>query len=684
MKYIDLFSGLGAFHTAFPPDFECVFACDIDAGARTIYEANYGLNPAADIREVVAEDVPDHDILCAGFPCFVTGTRVLTAAGYKPIETVTLDDTLMTHTGRFRSILNLQSKVYEGQLYTIRIKYHPETISCTDEHPFYVREKLRVWDNTIRRYTTSFGPAEWKTAKTLTMNHYFGMNINTRECIPEFSHVQVVNQRVSHTKTLRLDDPAQWFMMGYFVGDGWIEESTKSDGRLKYIIKFAINNKDEDDIYARIRKILPITDKKCDTGRCKKFGCSNQEWYTILKQFGKYAHGKRIPEWVQDAPIPLIREFVAGYMRADGYVRSDGIYSITTVSPDLALGTQRLFLKLGNIASVTKCNRPKKCVIAGRLCNQRDTYSIRVTPGCTRYTSFIEGEYAWFAPTSILSKSVEDEPVYNFEVAVDNSYVVENIIVHNCQPFSIAGNGEGFADAEKGNLFTDILRIIDAKGPRMCILENVKNLETHDKGRTYAIIKEQLELRGYTVVSKVMDASKYGSPQCRQRIFIVATQGSTFEFPAEHEHQVPVSAIIDPEETRLWNSEGYELVAKNGIPRPFHPHAVFDVINSKTCKGGRQGERVYSVDSPGITVCASSGGPGAKTGLYRIGDGVRRLTVKETMGMFGFPHTFTWVDTPNEKCLFYLGNSIVVNVVRACVPEIIEWFRTDTASSWEA
>lgn len=283
------------------------------------------------------------------------------------------------------------------------------------------------------------------------------------------------------------------------------------------------------------------------------------------------------------------------------------------------------------------------------------------------------------------------EANYGLNPAADiREVVAEDVPDHDilcagfpCQPFSIAGNGEGFADAEKGNLFTDILRIIDAKGPRMCILENVKNLETHDKGRTYATIKEQLELRGYTVVSKVMNAAKYGSPQVRQRIFIVATQGDPFEFPEEHTTQVPVSSILESE-TRMWNSTGYELVAKNGIPRPFHPHAVFDVINSKTCKGGRQGERVYSVDSPGITVCASSGGPGAKTGLYRIGDGVRRLTVKETLGMFGFPTTFHWADTPSEKCLFYLGNSIVVNVVRACVPEIIEWFRTDTASSWEA
>ena len=244
-----------------------------------------------------------------------------------------------------------------------------------------------------------------------------------------------------------------------------------------------------------------------------------------------------------------------------------------------------------------------------------------------------------------------------------------------CQPFSIAGNGEGFADTEKGNLFVDILRIVDAKGPRMCILENVKNLETHDEGRTYATIKEQLELRGYTVVSKVMNAAKYGSPQCRQRIFIVATHGAAFEFPAEHVEPVPVSAILDPEETRVWDSSGYELVAKTGAPRPFNPHVVFDVVNSSTHKGGRQGERVYSVDAPGITVCASSGGPGAKTGLYRVNNGVRRLNVKETLGMFGFPATFQWADMPTEKCLFYLGNSIVVNVVRACVPGVVAWFR---------
>lgn len=244
-----------------------------------------------------------------------------------------------------------------------------------------------------------------------------------------------------------------------------------------------------------------------------------------------------------------------------------------------------------------------------------------------------------------------------------------------CQPFSIAGNGEGFNDIEKGNLFYEILRIIDGKTPQMVFLENVKNLETHAQGNTFATIQSELEKRGYTFVSKVLNSAKYGSPQARQRIFMVATKGKSFIFPLENTKEVPVSTIIEPNIV-AWNSKGYSLVEKKGIKRKFNPHVVFDVISEKTGKGGRQGERVYDVNSVGITVCASSGGPGSKTGLYKIGDTIRKLTVKETLGMFGFPNEFKFPNTTSEKSLFYLGNSIVVNVAKACVPHIIEWFRS--------
>ena len=243
-----------------------------------------------------------------------------------------------------------------------------------------------------------------------------------------------------------------------------------------------------------------------------------------------------------------------------------------------------------------------------------------------------------------------------------------------CQPFSIAGNGQGFEDKQKGNLFYDILKIIDHKLPPMCILENVKNLETHDNGNTYATIERELKTRGYLVTSKVLNAANYGSPQARQRIFIVATKDHPFFIPTPSNTVVNVSSVIDTSVEDDIDRVKYELKAKKTKKSEGKPHIVYDVISKATKKGGRQGERVYSIDSVGITVCASSGGPGAKTGLYKVGDVVRRLTVKETLGMFGFPSTYNFTGIGQEEALFCLGNSIVVQVVQSFVLSVRTWF----------
>jgi len=245
-----------------------------------------------------------------------------------------------------------------------------------------------------------------------------------------------------------------------------------------------------------------------------------------------------------------------------------------------------------------------------------------------------------------------------------------------CQPFSIAGNKEGFQDKEKGNLFYEILRIIDAKQPPMCILENVKNLHTHDDGNTFKTIEKELRDRSYTVTSKVLNAVDFGSPQARQRIFIIATKKLPFTIPSGNGVVRPVSTIIDTSVVKDdINRKKYALVAKTA--REIHickPKIIYDVTSIATKRGGRQGERVYDIQNVGITLCASSGGPGAKTGLYKVGDTIRRLSIKEALGMFGFPMTYKYSGIENEEMLFYLGNSIVVNVVQAFVKPVETWF----------
>jgi len=236
-----------------------------------------------------------------------------------------------------------------------------------------------------------------------------------------------------------------------------------------------------------------------------------------------------------------------------------------------------------------------------------------------------------------------------------------------CQPFSIAGNQKGFQDKTKGNLFHAILKIIDKKQPKTLILENVKNLYTIHKGETFNIIKSELEKRGYNVSYKVIDSRYYNSPQSRQRIYIICDKEINYTFREIKNPIIPVSTIIDNSITDFFDyTEKYKLEKCSGKYM-----MKYKLINKKSGKGGRQGERVYDLTKSGPTICASSGGPGAKTGLYYFDGKIRTLSVNETLKMFGFDETYKYESLPNKKyMLFYLGNSIVVNVLEELIKDL--------------
>ena len=97
----------------------------------------------------------------------------------------------------------------------------------------------------------------------------------------------------------------------------------------------------------------------------------------------------------------------------------------------------------------------------------------------------------------------------------------------------------------------------------------------------------------------------------------------------------------------------------------------YKLINKTNGKGGRQGERIYDISKCGPTICASSGGPGAKTGFYEFDEKIRTLSIKETLQMFGFDLSYKYESLSNKKkMLFYLGNSIVVNVIEELIKDL--------------
>jgi len=543
LKAISLFSGCGGDTLGMTnAGYKVIAYNEFNKAAIESHKLNFPHSALIEEKSPDITKIPDSvfqpykvDLIFAGFPCFVSGTKVLTNTGYKNIEEITIEDKLLTHSGKFQSIINLQKKAYSGKLYELDIKYHQENIICTEEHPFYVREKTKKWNNLLNKYDITFNKAEWKKASELTKNHYYGMVINSNNIIPEFTFVKKINKTKNINEHIVLNNLNMWYMMGYFVGDGWIEETKKSDGRLNHKIRFAINNKDEVEVLDKITKILPISDKKCNSGKCKKFGCANMGWYNILKKFGKYSHGKLIPEWIQDAPKEYIQEFINGYMKADGNIYLDGTYRITTVSHDLALGVQRLYFKLGHISSIQKTIRPKIAIIQGRTVNQRDTYTVEVILNKKKnISSFIEDNYVWLSPYKINIKETKIIEVYNFEVENDNSYIVENTIVHNCQ--GVSSGGKRKVDDPRNQMYLQFVRVVKNIKPKFFIGENVTGLTTMKSGPLESDpllldkIKKAFKDIGYEMTQQVVEANEFSVPQKRKRIILVGWQNSvTFD-----------------------------------------------------------------------------------------------------------------------------------------------------------
>jgi DNA (cytosine-5)-methyltransferase 1 len=423
-KFIDLFCGIGGFHQALHKmGATCVLACDIDKECRVVYKDNYGIEPVSNVKDIDEKTMDNFDILCAGFPCFVAGTQTLTNNGYKNIEDVQLTDMLLTHTGKFQNIVNLQRKIYNGDLFDLKIKYHPELITATEEHPFYVREQKKVWNTSLQKYDYVYGAPEWKTASKLTLNDYYGMVINDKQIIPEFTF----------------------------------------------------------------------------------------EKNTILKLFGKCLDEKLIPEWVHDAPKEFIQEFINEF-------NNKQTHKFSTSSLQLVYGFQRLYLKLGHIVEITK-----NTLFGG------DIYEIFVNTEKQHDDpcSFIEGNYVWYAPFKITKRETNQTPVYNFEVETDNSYVVENVCVHNCQAFSNGGKKKCFDD-ERGLLFDEIVRIARAKQPRYMFLENVKHILKVSNGEVIAYIKSKIASIGYKLQLFQISPHNFGIPQQRERVYFVCVRNDIY------------------------------------------------------------------------------------------------------------------------------------------------------------
>jgi len=241
-----------------------------------------------------------------------------------------------------------------------------------------------------------------------------------------------------------------------------------------------------------------------------------------------------------------------------------------------------------------------------------------------------------------------------------------------CQPFSIAGVSKknslgrqhGFLDKTQGTLFFDIARIIEHKRPKAFMLENVKNLVSHDKKRTFKVITEALTELGYSIHYKVLDA-KYYVPQHRERIIIVGfnkeifNEQEQFKFPEPKDVELRIQDILEPAvddkytlSDKLWNY-------------------LQEYKKKHQAKGNGFGFGLTNLNGVSRTLSARYYKDGAEILIPQEGKNPRRLTPRECARLQGFPDTFK-IPVSDNQGYKQFGNSVAMPLMQAVGKNIIK------------
>lgn len=240
-----------------------------------------------------------------------------------------------------------------------------------------------------------------------------------------------------------------------------------------------------------------------------------------------------------------------------------------------------------------------------------------------------------------------------------------------CQPFSIAGvskkqslgRATGFEDKTQGTLFFDVCRILKAKRPKAFMLENVKNLCSHDKGRTFKVILESLHELNYDVFYQVLDGQSF-VPQHRERIIIVGFDkerfGENIDFSFDIVPVDPKPMIRDILEPEV--NDKYTLSDKLWL-------YLQNYAAKHKAAGNGFGYGIAPLDGVSRTLSARYYKDGSEVLVEQNGKNPRKLTPRECARLQGFPDSFV-IPVSDTQAYRQFGNSVVVPLME-CVAKLV-------------
>ena len=237
-----------------------------------------------------------------------------------------------------------------------------------------------------------------------------------------------------------------------------------------------------------------------------------------------------------------------------------------------------------------------------------------------------------------------------------------------CQAFSIAGYRKGFKDENAGgNLFFRIAELLEERKPEAILLENVKNLKSHDKGKTFGIIKETLKQLGYHINAEILNSMMHGNiPQNRERIFIAGfldkKKADLFRFPNKMPLTISFKDLIaEKADNKYYYND-----------KPLYERIKNDINSEQTVYQWRR--KYVRANKKGVcpTLTANMGRGGHNVPIIKNSIGIRKLTPKECFLMQGFPENFKLPKDLADSHLYHqAGNSVTVPVVERIAKNIM-------------
>lgn len=476
-------------------------------------------------------EVEAPELLVGGTPCFTAGHLVLTKDGYKPIEDIKVGDWVMTHKGRLRRVLRIGSKLAEVGELSIRGR---DSFLCTPNHPFltvtvkhnYYKRQLEILDE------------RWEEAQNLT-------DLSRCVSIRQFDGGKCLNFPTS------ISEKDALFIAGLYLGDGYIK---KYKNKRKKALLLTINKKKLEQIRQRLGlsiKTTSITFPKNSLVACNLWIYNTElaEW--LEKEFNTGSENKTIKSWVLSHAFR--DELLQGYLLTDGS-RSKTGFTISTISKSLAFGISSLIDSLGYVSNIhCKKNVTTKTDILGKICNIKQPYIIKLSK---TGSTLCNKSFITHLAKPFLNHHIK-RMVYNIEVLDDNSYIVEGIVVHNCQAFSLSGKRESLGD-DRGQLTLEFVKLLDTideqraklgQLPAVCFWENVQGVLSAKDGAFGYFLSG---LMGFDFPIKPPDGRKFpdcgaiistkrscawrllnseyfGSAQSRPRIYVVASAREGFD-----------------------------------------------------------------------------------------------------------------------------------------------------------